>query len=779
MPRIRSEPFSSSHRVDPRCLYVQGIGSQASTDGWELLWDLALFGRPMGERTEGFSAKDPLRSRAEDQRRKPSAPESDESSVKAILKGADLDPRDEAAAAFVTRLMARLGLGGAVPVEAAGGKAAPATGSWRGRIAERFLWCFLERITRYCFDSDVRRRIRNRLRRRITRSETPIVLVAHGIGALVAYEALSELTPEQAQRVPLFVTLGSPLCIRVIQEWLTHNGTPIATPAGVAWWHNFATSQDPITLDSRLAGDFPNRSGVFGELQDHHIVNPSLEDASNFNPHDAASYLSHPEVRSVVHQAMRLDSAGRFVIARDVAHAFAAPDVRQPVLIEALELNYPAVDESHEEMTERESRQRKRSKRFTSLEGRIKVLAKRVKAVVEEQADQENSEDEVRAARIMKLRKYVSAHLTPSEIQALATIHADLNIYAMWRSSSKKKLIHRSHRAIGAEAARASFKSMGEGVTWAVLDTGCRFDHPHFRRRRGRDGAGIDNSLVIDVLDCTTTSDLPESITDANLSDPDGHGTHVSGIIAGRGRVRRVVYEGVAPKTRLLVYKVLNDHGVGEDAWIIKAIDDIFRRNASSASLAVHGVNLSLGGPFDATVYGCGFSPICKELRDLWRQGTLVCVAAGNEGQIQVSTQEGPFDLNTSMSIGDPANLEDCIAVGSVNTDKPYLYGISYFSSRGPTTDGRVKPDVVAPGERISSCCNDIGGRLYRESSGTSMACPHVSGLLAAFLSVRREFIGRPDDVKKILLRSCNDLGRDRRHQGHGIPNLMKMLTET
>ncbi|HRW55729.1 MAG TPA: S8 family serine peptidase, partial [Phycisphaerae bacterium] len=152
---------------------------------------------------------------------------------------------------------------------------------------------------------------------------------------------------------------------------------------------------------------------------------------------------------------------------------------------------------------------------------------------------------------------------------------------------------------------------------------------------------------------------------------------------------------------------------------------------------------------------------------------------AGNEGQIQVSTQEGPFDLNTSMSIGDPANLEDCIAVGSVNTDKPYLYGISYFSSRGPTTDGRVKPDVVAPGERISSCCNDIGGRLYRESSGTSMACPHVSGLLAAFLSVRREFIGRPDDVKKILLRSCNDLGRDRRHQGHGIPNLMKMLTET
>jgi hypothetical protein len=59
------------------------------------------------------------------------------------------------------------------------------------------------------------------------------------------------------------------------------------------------------------------------------------------------------------------------------------------------------------------------------------------------------------------------------------------------------------------------------------------------------------------------------------------------------------------------------------------------------------------------------------------------------------------------------------------------------------------------------------------------MACPHVSGILAAFLSVRREFIGRPDEVKEILLKNCNDLGRDRYHQGAGLPNLMKMLLNT
>jgi hypothetical protein len=59
------------------------------------------------------------------------------------------------------------------------------------------------------------------------------------------------------------------------------------------------------------------------------------------------------------------------------------------------------------------------------------------------------------------------------------------------------------------------------------------------------------------------------------------------------------------------------------------------------------------------------------------------------------------------------------------------------------------------------------------------MACPHVSGLIAAFLSVRGEFKGRPDDVKRILLENSNDIGRDRYHQGAGIPNLMKMLMNT
>ncbi|RXE26563.1 serine peptidase, partial [Xanthomonas perforans] len=276
--------------------------------------------------------------------------------------------------------------------------------------------------------------------------------------------------------------------------------------------------------------------------------------------------------------------------------------------------------------------------------------------------------------------------------------------------------------------------------------------------------------------------------------DRHGHGTHIAGIIAGQCRAsipeaggtpgRPLEFSGMAPDTQLYGFKVLDNAGNGRDSWTIKAVQQVADINERAGELVIHGVNLSLGGCFDPESYGCGFTPLCNELRRLWRQGVLVVVAAGNEGLAWLMRNDGDaYAANMDLSISDPGNLEDAIVVGSVHKSSPHNYGVSYFSSRGPTADGRSKPDVVAPGEKILSAYYDFDPNdptsLMVEMSGTSMAAPHVSGVLAGFLSARREFIGFPDRVKQLLMDTCTDLQRDRYVQGRGVPNLMRMLGTT
>jgi subtilisin family serine protease len=457
----------------------------------------------------------------------------------------------------------------------------------------------------------------------------------------------------------------------------------------------------------------------------------------------------------------------RFVVARDVAETL-GHDVRHPVLIEVLEPGYAAVGETMAEQGVRENAA------GPLLAKRIEQAASDLERLVTKVARQSGAtpaamKARVEDARIDRLRRFVAAHLNPDELRLVAQQHRHFNVYAVWRSAAKSKLLDRSPRVLQADAALESYQANGARIRWAVLDTGVRSDHPHFTDpKTGR-------SRIAAIWDCTQPGPPRRLKSD---EDRDGHGSHVAGIIAGQATDGGRTFAGVAPVADLVVYKVLNDRGEGEDAWIIKALDHIAEENENSAGLSIHGLNLSLGGPYDASVYGCGFTPICQELRRQWRSGVVVVVACGNEGQLAVQTRDGDIEINTPMSIGDPANLEDCIAVGSVNADRPHLYGVSSFSSRGPTSDGRCKPDVVAPGERITSVNARFRGkqRLYRAESGTSMAAPHISGLVAAFLSARREFIGRPDEVKKLMLDTCTDLGRDRQHQGRGLPNLMKML---
>lgn len=301
-----------------------------------------------------------------------------------------------------------------------------------------------------------------------------------------------------------------------------------------------------------------------------------------------------------------------------------------------------------------------------------------------------------------------------------------------------------SLQSIKVDAVWRSFGALGKDIRWAVLDSGIKDNHPGF----GENGAGT----VVKEVDKTGEGTQP-----ANF-----HGTHVAGIVGQ-----------IAPKISLESYKVLGVNG-GTTSMIVRALHEIRMRNDKSLSrahkLKVHGINMSLGGYPDVESYAVGWSPESREVARLARQGCVVVVSAGNDGYQQFATinrdQVQIFPNSVPASIGDPGVVEEAITVGSTHPKYPWRYGVSYFSSKGPTGDGRQKPDVVAPGEQIWSF-NDKGGT--EPATGTSMAAPHVSGVLALFLSQFTGFQGRAEEVKRLLLDSCSDLGRDPTFQGRGL----------
>jgi subtilisin family serine protease len=389
----------------------------------------------------------------------------------------------------------------------------------------------------------------------------------------------------------------------------------------------------------------------------------------------------------------------------------------------------------------------------------------------------------------------------------------DRLIYKIWPDFRLKPLIDHSVATVKADAAFRSYSATGAGIVWALIDSGIEGKHIHFKEHHT-----LDHESVAELhRDFTRPGEPDKSTAGAALTDKYGHGSHVAGIIAGglpdKPAVEYQVYEGVftaqpdgthtktprprhvsgdrlhgvAPLCKLVSLKVLDDDGVGNASDIIRAMryirEDV---NADPKLLRIHGVNISIGYDFDAEMFACGQSPLCVEVDRLVRSGVVVVVAAGNTGYGKIFAQERGGKAGLSNTINDPGNASLAITVGATHRDMPHTYGVSYFSSKGPTGDGRLKPDLVAPGERITSCA--VGALLpdasanpdapcaYIDDSGTSMAAPHVAGAIAAFLSIRREFIQRPEDVKRIFMESATPLGRERYFEGRGLVDLMRAI---
>ena len=239
-----------------------------------------------------------------------------------------------------------------------------------------------------------------------------------------------------------------------------------------------------------------------------------------------------------------------------------------------------------------------------------------------------------------------------------------------------------------ADGSAATYSS-GDLVA-AVIDTGIHAGH-----------LDLDEGKVIAFKDFVNGR--------AEAYDDNGHGTHVAGTIAGDGDARADrLYQGVAPGAALVGVKVLDANGSGTMADVTAAIDWVVQ---NKDVYGIEAINLSLGAS------GCadGTDATSQAVNRAHAAGLVVAVAAGNDGP-------------GTCTIGSPGAAAGAVTVGAMADMGASGFSQARFSSRGPTADGRVKPDVSAPGVGITSAqTNTADG--YVSYSGTSMATPFTAGV--------------------------------------------------
>lgn len=303
------------------------------------------------------------------------------------------------------------------------------------------------------------------------------------------------------------------------------------------------------------------------------------------------------------------------------------------------------------------------------------------------------------------------------------TFHPE--VHMIYYDQKVRALLDIATPAIEATNVMNSYGLKGRGVTIAILDTGI-YPHPDLTRPINR---------IIAFKDFIQNKTTPY--------DDNGHGTHVAGDAASNGFSSGGKYMGPAPEANLAGVKVLDQDGSGFYSTIIAGIDWCIQ-NRQAHNIRI--MNLSLGA-IPTTNYLN--DPLAQAVRKAWRSGIVVCAAAGNSGPNGTIHTPG-FDplILTIGAINDQSTVS--------RSDDAY----ANYTSRGPTVNGLIKPDVAAPGSNITSLlapgstlANELPGNIvnnvYFTLSGTSMATPICAGACAQLLQAYPTL--SPDQVKNLI----------------------------
>jgi serine protease AprX len=325
--------------------------------------------------------------------------------------------------------------------------------------------------------------------------------------------------------------------------------------------------------------------------------------------------------------------------------------------------------------------------------------------------------------------------------------------------------MERTGATVGATAVRQELGYDGTGVGVAIIDSGAAATLDDLSDGPGG-GSRVDNFV-----------DFVNGRDDAY--DDYGHGTHVAGIIAGNGFDSGGRRTGIAPGSRLIVLKVLDDSGQGRISDVIAAIDYAI---AQKDTFNIRVINLSVATgvyePYDV-------DPLTLAAQRAVSAGIVVVAAAGNNGR-------SPLGATQYGGITAPGNAPWVLTVGSSNhmgTIDRADDTMAIFSSRGPTAfDRAAKPDVVAPGVGIESLSDPdsafyvtnaaylLSGTIqtsylpYLSLSGTSMSAPVVAGTVALMLQANPDLT--PNAVKAIIEYTAQPyVGYDHLTEGAGFLN--------